>query len=194
MDLIKAVALHKSVDYNQIRFFIKANDNSITSLNPFKETLEHATEAAWPHTKPALSNWKHFINNGYSVLQRVDGIAINQTGHIALGALRLSLVNNDTQCLRQYVTAVITDRNLCFGLGPVTVSLTDNTRVRFQRFRVANGSTATIDSRGLLHLKSMAAGLPEITIVLAIGVDIAAWASDGKYCGSTYFTGSQRSA
>jgi len=188
---IHLAAFRPSGDYFQIRFFVKTRGASIEVLNPLNETWEHSTASAWPHTKAALSNWKHFINNGYSVLQRVDGIAITQTGQIALGELHLSLVN-DTPSLRLVRNGSHhKSQSTLRATGPVTVSLTDNTRVRFQRFEWPNGSTATIDSRGLLHLKNTAAGLPEITIVLAIGVDIAAWASDGKYCGSTYFTGSK---
>ena len=55
--------------------------------------------------------------------------------------------------------------------------------------RWADGSRAWIDSRGLLHLKSSDRALPELTIVLVHSGEVAAWASDGRIWGRTFYTG-----
>jgi hypothetical protein len=55
-----------------------------------------------------------------------------------------------------------------------------------------DGSRAVIDSRGLLHLQSSDKALPEITIVLAIGIQIACWASNGNATGNLRFIDEKR--
>jgi len=64
------------------------------------------------------------------------------------------------------------------------------TRYMLRKATWADGSTAWIDSRGLIHLKSSDHTLPEITMVFP-GDDapIAAWSSDGLWYGRTYFVG-----
>jgi hypothetical protein len=52
--------------------------------------------------------------------------------------------------------------------------------------RLPTGSRAFLDSRGLLHLKSGARNLPEISLVLADG-EVAGWTSDGFVCGPPFF-------
>ena len=49
-----------------------------------------------------------------------------------------------------------------------------------------SGSKAFLDSRGLLHLKSHVASVPEISFVLSSG-EIAGWASEGHVCGPQFF-------
>lgn len=51
-----------------------------------------------------------------------------------------------------------------------------------------DGSTAWLDGRGLLHLKSSDRALPELSIVLSTTLP-AAWSSEGKVCGPAYFIG-----
>jgi hypothetical protein len=53
-----------------------------------------------------------------------------------------------------------------------------------------DGSRAFLDSRGLLHLKSSAESLPDITLVLHEGAT-AAWTSNGLLVGDDYFTGGE---
>ncbi len=51
-----------------------------------------------------------------------------------------------------------------------------------------DGSRAYLDSRGMLHLKSVDRALPEITLVLTSG-KLAGWSSDGRLFGPAFFTG-----
>jgi hypothetical protein len=50
----------------------------------------------------------------------------------------------------------------------------------------ADGSRIVLDSRGLLHLKSSDASLPELTIVMTEGAT-SGWRSDGEWWGNRYF-------
>jgi hypothetical protein len=52
----------------------------------------------------------------------------------------------------------------------------------------SDGSRAWLDSRGLLHLRSSDAGIPEITFVLNVS-HVAGWCSDGRFFGETYYIG-----
>jgi hypothetical protein len=51
-----------------------------------------------------------------------------------------------------------------------------------------NGSRAWLDSRGLLHLRSSDASIPELTLVLHEGL-VAGWCSNGRTFGNRYFVG-----
>ena len=72
--------------------------------------------------------------------------------------------------------------------GSLTVSTPfDNPSVLFFEKKWHDGSVASVDSRGFLHLKSSNPTLPEITIIPNLGDKVTAWASDGKYCGNPYY-------
>lgn len=51
-----------------------------------------------------------------------------------------------------------------------------------------DGSRATLDSRGLLHLKSSDQSIPETTLVLSEPA-VSGWCADGRFWGAEYFTG-----
>lgn len=61
-------------------------------------------------------------------------------------------------------------------------------RYRLKVARWSNGASATLDARGLLHLKRGDAKLPECTLALCER-EMAAWTSDGEWFGGDYFTG-----
>ncbi|HZZ71737.1 MAG TPA: hypothetical protein VFE24_05760 [Pirellulales bacterium] len=65
----------------------------------------------------------------------------------------------------------------------------------FQLHRVEfpEGSSAVLDSRGLLHLKSSDSNLSECTLVLREGA-CAGWCSDGRVWGPSYFIGDRQTA
>jgi hypothetical protein len=52
-----------------------------------------------------------------------------------------------------------------------------------------DGSAAVLDSRGLLHLQSSDASIPEISFVLAESTALPAWSSDGQMIGPAFFIG-----
>lgn len=58
--------------------------------------------------------------------------------------------------------------------------------MRFAHWK--DGSRATLDSRGLLHLRSSNPAIPECTIVLSEG-ETSGWVADGRWWGNAYFIG-----
>jgi hypothetical protein len=64
-------------------------------------------------------------------------------------------------------------------------------RLSVARWR--DGSQAFLDSRGLLHLRSSSADVPEVSIVLTDGA-LAGWCADGRLWGRRYFTGARATA
>ena len=56
------------------------------------------------------------------------------------------------------------------------------------------GSAAWMDDRGLLHLRSANAEVPEFTLVLGVGIALAGWASDGMLWGPEFFIGKKDGA
>ncbi len=146
----------------------------------------------FPGAGPAAANTtaglRQHVNHGYNVLQRITQLGISETGKLTVGehalhgaAEVLHLLGNQSALNKAHT--VKPDEHLY----PLSV----NRLLRFQRAVWPDGSEAITDSRGLLHLRSANAALPEITLVLVLGKSTAAWANDGPYgvvCGSEYFT------
>ena len=123
-------------------------------------------ESATPHRIDFIAS-KNFINNGYTALQRSRKVFINKSGRLSVGALDILLKKDGKLWLEKYSGD--------FKLRPVFATpseatfLTGNLSVPFTTYTWQDGSLATVDSRGFLHLKSSDKTLPEITIVLIVG-------------------------
>jgi hypothetical protein len=151
-------------------------------------------EGAMPSANLQISrqietNWqelKTFVNNGYTVWRSVKSVLINQKAELCLDTRYI-------KCLRNELTiasAVGHGREWAIVLERADSSnWIEGASFTFHRFVSKDGSEVVVDSRGFLHLRSSDKKLPEVTIVLVIDKPTAAWASDGKTCGSTYFTG-----
>ena len=63
-----------------------------------------------------------------------------------------------------------------------------NFRGRYSVATFSDGSQATVDRRGLLHLKSSSVDVPEATFVL-FDSEVAGWLSTGQFFGPRYFHG-----
>lgn len=133
---------------------------------------------------------KKIVNNGYTVLNSVNYMFINADNELTLGARHLRLHNNCLEITSNRGMPKKIERKIRpQSAAPIHLPFS-NKLVRFYRFLWRDGSEAIVDSRGLLHLRSSDKTVPEITIVLIMGRHpTAAWASDGRTCGSTYFTG-----
>lgn len=94
---------------------------------------------------------------------------------------------------QQYRVLRLTPPVSTFTALPLRIDFADyDTAVRPNyNFRIAKfpgGGFALLDARGLLHLKSAKADLPEVAIVLTDGAT-AGWCTDGNFWGSEYFLG-----
>ncbi|MDO7847298.1 hypothetical protein Q5H92_13075 [Hymenobacter sp. M29] len=147
--------------------------------------------------RPDFGHIKRHINNGYNVLRRVtqlgfvaNGQALVIEGHLLVLASNPNKLSHELTLLSRNVSSNREDdiRGLV-SVDPKGFPLTANEELLFRRFTWHEGSEAILDPRGLLHLRSADASVPEITLVLVLGQPTAAWASDGTVCGSAYFTG-----
>jgi hypothetical protein len=135
---------------------------------------------------------KQLINNGYNVLQRVTKMGVNDAGELLIEGHELRVVSISSTLTHELwlkSKRAETQMHAPARVSIETVALTANKRLQFRLFRWSNGSEAVLDPRGLLHLRSADASVPEITLVLILNQPTAAWAADGAVCGSTYFTG-----
>jgi hypothetical protein len=156
-------------------------------------------ETAFPHVptfglRPEFGSFKRFINNGYSVFHRIGHISVNEAGELLVDgyALRLKHQSLPPTHQLQFLTKTTSDNNplppakaTTVDIGPTETGHPSLVR----RFAWPDGSEAVVDTRGLLHLRSADASVPELTVLLIIGQPTAAWAADGTVTGSPYFTG-----
>lgn len=136
---------------------------------------------------------KH-INNSYSTLQKPKRMYIDTSGCLCIGGHFLNCVNNYAMQWLHKKQDFYSKHRFAKDQKPIQCvekieekGLSGNESIKFCRSVFANGSEAMMDSRGLLHLRSANKNLPEVTLVLIIGQPTAAWASDGAYCGNSYF-------
>lgn len=130
---------------------------------------------------------KKFINNGYSVLQHVNRIYINEDGLLCLDSRAFQFVNHNSSLSLSPVKKTKATGPAAY-FDQTRLTLTHNKYLRFRRAVWENGSEALIDPRGFLHLRSADPSIPEITMVLVLDRTTACWSSDGKICGALYFT------
>jgi len=131
---------------------------------------------------------KRFVNNGYSLLQRITRIGVDDSGALSIEGHPLRLLH-DNQLQLASKTATNAEEQCVARPEIDPLPLPGNTYVTLRRLVWTDGSTAVVDGRGLLHLRSSDTSLPEVTLVLVLGQPSAAWAADGAVCGSPYFTG-----
>ena len=146
--------------------------------------------------RPDFGHIKRHINNGYNVLHRVNHVGLSNQcalvieGHVLALASSPRKLTHELQLLSKNRGTV--NEEVFHGVVPVDPKgfpLLANEQLLFRRFAWPDGSGGLLDPRGLLHLCSADATVPEITLVLVLGQPTAAWAADGTVCGSTYFTG-----
>jgi hypothetical protein len=120
-----------------------------------------------------------------TVVINFKSIYINDAGELSLGKHCISLrdkhaikiIDQPKQNVENYSTIEFSEE----------LRYPHNKKVKLKKLSWNDGSEATIDSRGLLHLKSSDDSIPEITIVLLLNFATACWASDGTVSGSTSF-------
>ncbi len=127
---------------------------------------------------------KKTINNGYNTLQQLSSIGISDEGILCVG--------NRQIILHQHKMIKITKKGKVVVRNRVPFSLrspSPSSKIKYRQAEWADRSSAIIDSRGILSLRSSQPDIPEISIILVIGKTTACWAADGTVTGSNYFTG-----
>jgi hypothetical protein len=121
--------------------------------------------------------------NNELVLINLKSLFINLNKELSFGVLHLGLKDKHIKIYEQKGL-----HGTCYSMeSKENLSFFANDNIKFRKRVWADGSSAIIDSRGMLHLKSSDQSIPEITIVLAINRVTTCWASDGNFCGSPYF-------
>jgi hypothetical protein len=180
-------------------FYIRANDN----LN----SVEAATGKVYPgqdrlgvfnamveRNKRSFNNLNHykkFVNDGYTTLNTVKSFYVNFDGELGFDDRHISFRSKNEMIIIDH-NRQEQNKNLRVHKAremEMPAMEVPNTNLKFSRFVWADGSEVLADSRGLLHLRSSDKSIPEITIVMILGRHTACWASDGRVCGSEYFTG-----
>ena len=146
--------------------------------------------------RPDFGHIKRHVNNGFNVLHRVNSLGLNKQGSLVIEGHELALASNP-HLLTHELRLLTKDHSAAYDMAlhrvaqsePKGFPLLANEQLLFRRFAWPDGSEAILDPRGLLHLRSADASVPEITLVLVLGQPTAAWAADGTVCGSPYFTG-----
>ena len=134
--------------------------------------------------KISMKRTKLFIKNRYCPIQSPKSIFISNAAELIID--RYGIYGNLD--LSFYDASPILHSMESEEEQKLTISTPfGNPSLLFFEKKWRDGSVAAIDSRGFLHLKSSHPSIPEITIVLNLGGKTAAWASDGKHCGVSYF-------
>ncbi len=135
---------------------------------------------------PGAGKVTQLITTAYSILFNVKKIEVNEDGQLVVGKHHLQLLNDN---ILKFVDGTNKKNNKKSSKEIMDIkSLLSNKHVKFRKAAWNDGSTAVIDARGFIHLKSSNKAIPEITIVLVLGKATGCWASDGNACGVQYFT------
>jgi hypothetical protein len=119
---------------------------------------------------------------------QLQGISASPAGSLALWPqhpgrpLHFVLRGHDL-CLERDTAVVQADNYRPFEF----TGRSDDFGFRLHRASWADGSTAWLDSRGMLHLKSSAPQLAEITVIMASDGTLAGWSSDGRVYGPRFY-------
>jgi MoxR-vWA-beta-propeller ternary system domain bpX1 len=125
------------------------------------------------------------LTPSYTILFNITAIAVNHAGYLTFGKHFLALVHVGHIKLSEDKVSPLNNRQSRPAASEQRYL--NNKYVKCNTFTWEDGSYAVVDARGLLHLVSSDAALPQVTIVLIIGRVTAAWSSDGYFCGWSYF-------
>jgi MoxR-vWA-beta-propeller ternary system domain bpX1/MoxR-vWA-beta-propeller ternary system domain bpX0 len=197
LENIPSMAINEVQFYNE--FFLICGQAEVISVDyisgKFISTYSYVERAVLVQNKEKINIDlvsidkvpRHTWNNE-SILFKIDKMHVNSDGELVLGKHILKFSSsNHVSIVNDFLRkgSVFKQAKELTGISfPVR-----NPFVRFNKWVWKDGSEAVTDSRGLLHLRSSDAVLPEITIVMVLGRASACWASDGFVCGSDYFTG-----
>ena len=124
-----------------------------------------------------------------AVRHRIRAICLDEAGHLTLVSTKGSRSQftfdaRSHQIMLQPAAAVATNGT---PLAFEPIQSPPDVGYSLQAATWNDGSRAVLDSRGMLHLRSSDASLPEMTLVLADGA-VAGWCANGLIWGTAYYT------
>lgn len=126
---------------------------------------------------------KKMINCGYNMYRQVKSIKVSPSGRLAINHMELRH-NSNKLSLESWTTVNNISPNLTGQESTIP-----GTQIRITRYVLNNGVEAWMDTRGLLHFRSLDPNVREITLVVIQNKPTACWAADGASCGYQYFIG-----
>lgn len=173
-------------------YFYFNSKTSLTIIDPRNGDIIPCNEEFVKHMKyhhgrshVIQSPTKKHLNNGYSTINTSRKIYICSKGMIYSDKKEFSLIDDQFYWKESRHLAI--DQLNAKSQQIIKVDHLPN--LNFTRFSWKNGSYAIMDSRGILHLRSHKAHIPEISIIIVVDRPTACWSADGKISGSGYFTG-----
>lgn len=187
-----AVASRNATDLKYVDGYFRFNSDQKTividvrSAKIITEEQANQLNLKSSHTPSGgMSQLKKHLNNGYSVINSSKAIFVHAEDNIFSDKKEFALMDNEFRWHENEMAAaqwVKPSSQEIFYVDHLP-------NIKFTKFTWKNGSTAVVDSRGLLHLKSYKQELPEIGIIMIIDQPTACWSMDGYVSGSRYFIG-----
>ncbi|MET0392903.1 MAG: hypothetical protein ABW019_07165, partial [Chitinophagaceae bacterium] len=180
-------ALYIRADYAS--FLFDCHSCEVTEKKEYGGYNDKIGPVAAGTAKNALQVLNSYLPGGHvmhSIMYKVREVYVSNESALVIGNYTLELAWNDHN-IRIRENRV---KKAGFWYAKEiqsNIQLLPQRNIKFNIRAWSDGSTATIDSRGLLHLKSSDTTLPEITIVLVTGGHTTCWSSDGYAAGSSYF-------
>lgn len=140
-------------------------------------------QSVTPHYKN-FNVLKKQINSGYSVINSAKSVYLHTAARLFLDKRGLNISRNNFYWKEDLLAAVEWVKPVKEEL----VSVEHLPNVKLTKYNWTNGSWALLDSRGVLHLKSVDNSVPEISVLLVVDHYTACWCSDGVVSGPAYFT------
>jgi hypothetical protein len=138
-----------------------------------------------PQQATGEQSLKKHLNNGYSAISSSKTIYLHEAGRIVSDKKEFIVINNEFHWKENELAAVQWSR----AESQEVVSVDHLPNIKFTKYTWKSGSTAIMDSRGLLHLKSWKDNVPEVCIIMIVDQPTACWCKDGYVSGSRYFIG-----
>lgn len=190
-DLSDTIKMASEAYYKDDKFYIGAmgtafyfNYRTMNLKEIDKKTYEEVVREVGSQPENPVLSIDPMVH--YSVMYKIREMYIDAEGSLVLGNYVLSFTPDKKHIrIREVVTkkdALVKSKETC-----TNVQYLLNRNIKFVERTWPDGSTAIIDSRGFLHLKSSDAALPEVTIVLAASRTTACWAQPQTVCGAEYF-------
>lgn len=190
----------QDVTYQQYIFHLRTNkgiyslntNNGSLSFNEISVSIfddinkRHANVMLYP------GNLAKRLNNGYSVLQRVEKVSISGDGTIKFDKRELVLAENNRHLKFQDIKPISKtkpDRAIMFT-RTAEEEIVPGTKMKGTRFTSTNGSTILIDTNGMIHFTSANNDIVPFSMQFIINKLPAAWCADDKVTGNEYFIGS----
>ncbi|MFN8397376.1 MAG: hypothetical protein U0176_22325 [Bacteroidia bacterium] len=167
--------------YTLTNYVLQTDSGRVTQEDPEGKPFPSPLVEVRQRTE-TIANIRQVVNPGYSCFLNNRRVGFTTNGALVIENRRL--------------VAKGSELGFDYGGGDVElwkeaeytgVAFEGGGNARMRRVTWKDGTTAFLDDRGFIHLRSSDPSLPEVSILMVIGSPTAAWTSDGKWFGNPYF-------